>query len=257
MSLKYDYYNREERALCSHLFRLLHENINEKNKGPLGAFLHYLNSRSLKFRNGTPNLNKLEFKNPSIFCEVSIIRDAYQNRKPNVTSLMDKITRLVMQQESISDCRLFSELPPELNDYQKTHPKQIRRKAINNKILLTEGENKVYGAIQGMFNAKPDLVIIIDNLLLVCEAKMTQKFDKHQVCRTWNISQVWAEIFYKDLGFDNPPIYSVFKLGAKSYNPDISWTICNEIAKNQYNRNDRTRIAIQAGLDLLIREGLE
>lgn len=257
MMLKYDYYNREERAICAHLFRLLHENLEKKGESSLGEFLNCLNKNKLEFKNGFSNLNNLSFENISIFCEASIIRDAYQNSKPDTIPLMDKITKLVMKQENISDCRLFSELPSELNDYKKTHPKQIRQKAEKLNIPLTLNEKIIYGAIQGMFNAKPDLVILIDNLLLVCEVKMTQDFDTIQIERTWKISQVWADILYEDLGFNNPPVYSVFKLGTNSFNPDINWTNCNEIAKKQYNENDRTRIAIQAGLDLLKREKLE
>ncbi|MBN1820756.1 MAG: hypothetical protein JW833_08565 [Prolixibacteraceae bacterium] len=255
--IKYDSYNREERAICAHLFRLLHENLDKKRNSPLGKFLNYLSESNLIFRNGQPNLNDLKFENVSIYCEASIIRDAYHNRKPDVFQLMDSITKKVMEHEKISDCRLFSKLPDELNNYLNTHPKQIRQKAERLNIPLSQNEKIVYGAIQGMFNAKPDLVILIDNIMLVCEAKLTQDFDSIQIKRTWNISQVWAEVLYEDLGFTKPPVYTVFKLGANLFNPDINWTNCNEIAKSQYNENDRTRIAIQEGMNLLKNEKLE
>lgn len=251
---KYDYYNREERALCAHLFRLLHENMDEKYESPLGTFLEKLSTSHLRFKNGHPSLTTLEFMNASIYCEASIIRDAYQDLKPDVTLFMDNLTQIIMKQEQVKDCRLYSELPELLNTIKKTHPKQIRQKASANNIQLSKEENKVYSAMQGMFNAKPDLVIIIDNVLLVCEAKHTESFDQEQLQRTWNIAEVWATLLYKDFGFTEMPTYTVFTLGATSYNPHITWKDISEIADKTYKENDRTRIAIKAGFELLKRK---
>jgi hypothetical protein len=216
-----------------------------------------LSSRNLTFKNGHTDLTSFRFENVAIFCEASIIRDAYQNLKPDINPFMDSLTRLIMQQEGISDCRLFSELPEKLNNPKQTHPKQIRQKANAVNIQLSNSESIVYGAMQGMFNAKPDLVIVIDNLLLVCEAKHTEPFDDEQLKRTWNIAQVWATLLYKDIGFTELPIYTVFKLGAASFNPHINWTDCLKISNNTYKENDRTRIAIEAGTELLKRNKLE
>ena len=254
---KYDYYNREERAICAHLFRLLHERLEEKSASPLGQFLNILSKSNLTFRNGNTSLTNLQFDNVAIFCEASIIRDAYQNAKPDVNPFMDDLTRFIMKQENVNDCRLYSQLPEPLNNIKLTHPKQIRQKATSKSIQLNESESKVYGAMQGMFNAKPDLVLTIDNLLLVCEAKHTESFDEEQLKRTWNIAEVWATLLYKDIGFLVPPIYSVFKLGGATFKPHISWTTVSEIAEQIYNQNDRTRIAIKAGVELLKRQRLE
>lgn len=249
----YDYYNREERAICAHLFRLLHERIIDKDASPLGQFLKILSQSDIEFKNGTADFGTLKFSNVAIYCEASIIRDAYQNAKPNVNGFMDKLTRLIMKQEKVEDCRLYSELPDPLNNISSTHPKQIRQKADSKDIKLTEGESKVFGAMQGMFNAKPDLVITIDNLLLVCEAKHTEKFDDEQLNRTWNISEVWSELLYDDFGFSEKPVYTVFKLGASDFKPHISWTDVSRIADETYSEDDRTRIAIKSGLQLLER----
>ncbi len=254
---QYDYYNREERAICAHLFRLLHENLIDKSTSPLGKFLTKLSKSNLVFKNGNTSLVNLHFDNAAIYCEASIIRDAYQNVKPNINPFMDDLTRLIMKQENVNDCRLYSQLPEPLNNSKQTHPKQIRQKATSESIQLNESESKVYGAMQGMFNAKPDLVLTIDNILLVCEAKHTESFDEEQLKRTWNIADVWATLLYKDIGFSEPPIYSVFKLGAASFNPHINWTDIAEIADQTYNDNDRTRIAIKAGAELLKRQRLE
>lgn len=249
--IKYDTYNREERAICAHLFRLLHENLESKSDSPLGQFIRKLSEAKLRFKNGEKPLMDLKYTDPSIFCEVSIIRDAYQSLKPNVNSFMDNLTHLIMKQENATDCRMYSQLPEILRDITKTHPKQIRQKASYLNIILNEGESKVYGAMQGMFNAKPDIVIKIDNFLLVCEAKFTEPFDEEQLERTWNISEVWASLLYEDFGFSNPPIYTVFKLGASQFKPDISWLDILEIAEKTYPQNDRTRLSIKIGNDLI------
>lgn len=253
----YDYYNREERAICAHLFRLLHEHLDDKKLSPLAKFLNILSGQKLTFNNGNSSLTNFRFDNIALYCEASIIRDAYQNAKPDINPFMDSLTRLIMKQENISECRLFSQLPEQLNNPTKTHPKQIRQKATAIGIQLSENESKVYGAMQGMFNAKPDLVITIDNILLVCEAKHTESFDEEQLKRTWNIAEVWATLLYKDIGFTNPPTYSVFKLGSAAFHPHINWTDISEIAKHTYSENDRTRIAIAAGTELLKRTGHE
>jgi hypothetical protein len=254
---KYDYYNREERAICAHLFRLLHERLEEKSVSPLGQFLNRLSKSNLTFRNGNTSLTNLRFDNISIFCEASIIRDAYQNAKPDIYPFMDDLTRLIMKQENVNDCRLYSQLPEPLSNSKLTHPKQIRQKATSVSIQLNESESKVYGAMQGMFNAKPDLVLTIDDILLVCEAKHTESFDEEQLKRTWNIAEVWATLLYKDIGFLVPPIYSVFKLGGAIFKPHINWTAISDISELTYNENDRTRIAIKAGVELLKRQRLE
>lgn len=254
---KYDYYNREERAICAHLFRLLHERIDEKYDSPLGEFLTKLSKSNMVFKNGNSSLTTLNFENTCIYCEASLIRDAYQDKKPNLNSFMDNLTQLIMKQENVADCKLYSELDERLNNINVTHPKQIRQKATTKNIQLSDGESKVYGAMQAMFNAKPDLVITVDNILLVCEAKYTESFDEEQLNRTWNIAEVWATLLYEDLGFKEKPTYTVFKLGGASFNPHINWTDVTEIANKTYNNNDRTRIAINAGLELLKRLNIE
>lgn len=255
--IKYDYYNREERAICAHLFRLLHEQLDNKSTSPFGQFIEKLSQSNLIYGNGNATLTNLRFDNINIFCEASLIRDAYQNEKPNINPFMDDLTKLIMKQKNVSDCRLYSQLPEPLNNCRMTHPKQIRQKATSESIQLNESESRVYGAIQGMFNAKPDLVLTVDNVLLVCEAKHTEPFDDIQISRTLNIAEVWATLLYKDMGFLEPPVYSVFKLGGSSFQPHINWSDIAKIAEQTYNENDRTRIAIKAGVEVLKRQRLE
>jgi len=51
-------------------------------------------------------------------------------------------------------------------------------------IELTRYENSLYGAIQGTFNARPELAMTLSNSLIVYEAKYTQPFDDAQLKRT-------------------------------------------------------------------------
>ncbi len=222
-SMDYDVYNREERYLCSHLFRLLHEPVDS-----------YYALRTFVGDSG-------KLSSFRIFAEVALIRDAYFIRCPDAVSFMDDMVRLIMRQESVQECRLFSELPEDLRDWRKTHPKQIKLKAGSQ---LALGERTVYGAMQGMFNAKPDLVICLKNAILVYEAKFTLGFDTEQIGRAKKIAEIWAKLLHHDLGFEREPEVQVRTLGLSKFSPDISWETISFIAEQVYPANDRTRIAL-------------
>jgi len=250
--INYDKYNREERAICAHLFRLLHERLELKEKSPIGQFLN-----KLALKNHNINLTNLHYNNIGIFCEVAIIRDVFKNLSPSVNQFMDDLTKLIMQQEKIQECRLYSQLPEVLGNPKLTHPTQIRRKAKSEGIQLTQNESQVFGALQGMFNAKPDLVITIDNKLLVFEAKFTEAFDEIQLKRTENISNVWAKLLYKDFGFKVEPEIFIIKLGAMKFESHINWADILQIAQKTYGENDRSLIALKNGVELLKHYKLE
>ncbi len=248
----YDDYNREERALCSHLFRLLHENLHLGKNSPLGSFVKII------FENGERKWRKefeaINFTNIGIYSEVAIIRDAYYNNKKeksDVNEFLDNIVKEVMKQESITECRLYSMLKSPLNNPEKTHPKQISYKAKNLNIKLTKEESTVYEIVQELFNVKPDLLITIDDFMLICEAKFTQKFSSPQIERTKKIGIIWANLLYKDLGFKSKPKYVVFKLGPKTEPHTINWEQVSEIANVTYSEFDRSRICIAKAVELL------
>jgi hypothetical protein len=241
---KYIEYNREERAICAHLFRLLHENIDSKETSPFAKFLHLIKPDKM-------DLSALRYENIGIFCEVAIIRDAYYIRKPEIVDFMDNFTKILMQQVEVTNCTLFSGLSEILQDPTQTHPKQILQKASALHESLSENEVKVYGAMQGMFNAKPDLAITIDNKLLVFEAKFTEPFDEEQMERTRKIGEVWSKLLYEDLGFAKPPEFSVITLGDERFNPDISWTQILSIAEETFKPGDLSLIALQNGVNWL------
>jgi len=166
--MKYDLYNREERALCSHLFRLLHEKlVDSPRDSALSKVLNIVHKKNLVFKNKETRINfaSLRFDNVGIFSEVALIRDAYENLKPNVNDFMDELTEIIKRQENVNECRLYSQLPKVLCDCRETHPKQIRAKAHSEGVSLSTDEMRVYGAVQAMFNAKPDLAITVDNHL--------------------------------------------------------------------------------------------
>ncbi len=221
--LDYDHYNREERYLCSHLFRLLHEPKDDY------AVLR-------KFTGGVPEIT--DFR---IFAEVALIRDAYHVRKANPFDYMDSIVRMVAGQEQVTDYRSYSGLPEELRTPHLTHPRQILQKGGD---ILTADEKKIYGSLQGMFNAKPDLAICCGQELFVYEAKWTLGFDSEQLRRTENIAAIWAKLLYRDLGFSAEPVVKVKKLGLEKFKPDVSWEALYVIACDVYPESDRSRQAL-------------
>lgn len=227
----YTKYNREERNICTHLFRVLHEAKNEYQI--LREFI---------------GIDK-PIEQFEIFSEVALIRDAFFQRKDkNLSEFMDNLVRLIKDQENIQTCRLFSELPKVLNDIKKTHPKQIRQKASVQNIILSEDESTVYGSLQGMFNAKPDLAIFLKNEIIVYEAKLTLDFEEQQIERTKKIVQVWSKLLFQDLGYTSPPQFYVRKLGLNKYRPDISWENIFKIISKVLPSNDKSYIAIESAI---------
>ena len=240
--MKYDYYNREERALCAHLFRLLHQWIAADNGSDF--MNRFINQSGL-------SVEQEYLGDIKIYTEVALIRDAYFHRKPYTEQFMDDLSKEVIQQENLNEVRIYSELPDILKDSSQTHPGQIRRKAREIGIALSQSENSLYAAIQGMFNAKPDLAITIKDSIIVYEAKYTQRFNEQQLQRTERISQVWGKLLYCDLGFDCPPRTIVSKIGPKVLEPDISWEWIFQLAAETYPSSDRTYVAMSSAVDYL------
>lgn len=89
----YTQYNREERSICAHLFRVLHD-PNDDYK----ILKEFIGMKNLPGRF-------------DIFVEVALIRDAFHFRKTNNVEFMDDLVRIIMKQENVSSCRLYSELP--------------------------------------------------------------------------------------------------------------------------------------------------
>ncbi len=224
MNYKYAEYNREERNLCSHLFRLLL--MDHPNYKPLKEFV------------GDDTI-----VNPHIFSEVALIRDAYHIRADKVR-FVDQMSKIIANQENLKDYRSYSDLPLVLREPNSTYPSQIRQKANKMEITLSSDELKLYGSMQGMFNAKPDLVICYNENLLIYEAKFTLGFDNEQLDRTNKIGEVWQSLLYKDLEFETTPNIQVLKLGLEKFKPDVSWSDVLKIAKKYLEKNDLSLVAI-------------
>lgn len=124
----YDTYNREERAVCSHLFRLLHEKLAlDPANCVMANLLELLANKEIILNDGNmlSKVNVDILRDTRIYTEVALIRDAYHTRKPNVTGFMDSLVKLVAIQEEAEFHRLYSELPEVLKNPAKTHPNQI------------------------------------------------------------------------------------------------------------------------------------
>ena len=217
--LDYSIYNREERDICAHLFRLLLED--QPNWGPLCEFL------------GVEAVSK-----PRVYCEVALIRDAYHARKPKSDGFMGDLVDLVARQEKANSYTPFSELPDVVKNPNRTHPKQIRHKLKSELGQLSESDNSVYGAVQAMFNAKPDLAICTGGDLYIYEAKYTLDFDRDQLQRTKEIGEVWSQLLFRDLGFATTPIVQVKTLGLEKFNPDMSWERVWKLAEQRWGEDD-------------------
>ena len=227
----YQKYNREERNLCAHLFRLLHEPVDDHRALRLFLNCEHIDSFAL-------------------YCEVALIRDAYHARKPHVKDFLDNMLKLIGVQKNCSDFRLYSQLPHPLNDPQLTHPGQIRQKAKTSHIELSKCEDKVYGSLQAMFNAKPDLAVCLPDKIIIYEAKFTLGFDEEQIARTKNIGKIWSQLLYKDLGYDHPAPVEVKTLGLDKFNPEISWSKILEIAQKIYPNFDKSLLAFTHAIEM-------
>ncbi len=244
--MHYDTYNREERAACAHLFRLLHEGLSTSPaSSPLGRVLTLI-APHLEFSDSAPELHP---EGAAVLTEVALVRDAYHRRKTDAAPFMDALVELVKEQEGVGEARAWSRLLEPLRDPAKTHPKQIAHKG-EQAGVLDDGERRVYGAVQGMFNAKPDLALVLPSSLVVFEAKLTERFDETQLARTRNIAQVWSKLLHADLGFDAPPPFAVAKLGNETAGVALSWQQIAGIAAEAYPEGDRSRIALEAAARL-------
>ena len=217
--MEYIKYNREERDLCAHLFRLLLDD--QPNWGPLKDFL-----------------KKDTVNNPRIFCEAALIRDAYHARKPKIKNFMISLCNFIVQQNEITNYTEFDKLQEELQNPSLTHPKQIAYKIKKGGFQHKEDDLKLYGTLQAMFNAKPDLVICEGSNLYIYEAKYTLNFDPVQLERTEEIGKVWQKLLYGDIGFNTEPKLYVRKLGLKKYEPDAAWEDVFNIAVKVWGQDD-------------------
>lgn len=254
----YDEYNREERTLCAHLFRLLHEGLSSKPEtSGLAGFLEV----AVKGECGgqaVPEVSSLKWRNVAVHCEVALLRDAYQARKPRrrddrdaLNTFMNHLVEIICERQGVANCTPYSELPGTLGNCQKTHPRQIAHHA-REAGLLSPDELQVYATLQGMFNAKPDLAVTIDDWLIVVEAKLTEPFSREQLERTANIALVWEKLLLADLGFQGPVRTCLLRLGLQESRPrpHVSWEDILGVARRFYGDSDRSVRALECAVQL-------
>lgn len=253
MDCSYDRYNREERALCSHLFRLLHEPApSAELEPPIVQFARLLiDNREIEWI-GDPNLSpKADWQQVRMYSEVALLRDAYKDRltRAEHDEFMDEIVAEVSRIENVNDCISWSELMAQQTK-GRIHPRRVLNTLENRGLSsLIDGNQAVYCTIQSMFNSKPDMALTFNGHLVLIEAKFTQKRDGKQIALARKIVRVWASILYEDLGFaELPKAYAVATLGA--HKDDITWSDVANIADQYYNENDISRRAFRYAVDL-------
>lgn len=247
----YDAYNREERAMCAHLFRLLHEGLDRKEHSPLADFL------------GRLGITPATFDQVAIYAEAAMIRDAYLHRKHlssgsrinYVTPFMDEMVKLLAEIEGMPGYVLYSQLPRPLNLLGSIHPRQIYDRMNSKKKLtpprtFTPDEKHIYRVMKDVFLAKPDLAITVDASLIIIEAGLAIPVSEVRLTLMQKVARIWAELLYPDLGFEEPPYWKVCSLsryiqGAADSTPDLTWQDVYEIARETYPSTDRTVVALK------------
>ncbi|MCY1023454.1 hypothetical protein [Pyxidicoccus sp. MSG2] len=254
MEIPFDSFNREERAACSHLFRLLHEGLaTAPQASAMAQVLAVLRGRGVDIPG--------EAAGAVVLTEVALIRDAYETWKgSDVSSRMDELVGLVAEGRPHTR---WSQLAPILRDPKQTYPAQVRTKADRLSIgvgpegtlresALDVQNRAVYGALQGVFNAKPDLALVLPSRLLVFEAKLTEAFDTEQLERTGLLARLWASrLLHGYLGYTSPPSVSVVRIGDEGTGAELTWQDLHRLATERYPPNDRTCIALRSVVDLL------
>lgn len=229
MMTEYDRYNREERALCAHLFRLLHEGL---ATDPRDSYLRRIVDKcELEDKELEAWMCIREsaycMRSARIYCEVALLRDAAypeEQRRLRLDRLRDRMEEL-------------------------------------NRNAERANKNKRWN-FHGLLSAKPDLAIAFPNLLLVFEAKFTMGFDGEQLARTNDVVSLWKDPtvtcsghpLWSDLGLsggaDTPS--AVLKLGSSTRRPHLSWQhILNVMNDKGFPKNDRTYVAFKTAIALL------
>lgn len=253
MECLYDRYNREERALCSHLFRLLHEPAPAAElEPPIAQFARLLTDNQETEWIGNPNPSpNTDWQQARMYSEVALLRDAYKDRltRSEHNEFMDQIVAEVSRIENVNDCISWSELMAQQTKGH-IHPRRVLNTLKNRDLSsLIDGSQAVYCTIQSMFNSKPDMALTFNGHLVLIEAKFTQKRNDKQIALSKKTVRVWASILYEDLGFAEPPkAYAVATLGA--HKGDITWSDVANIADQYYSENDISRQAFRYAMDL-------
>ena len=216
--MSYDNYNREERALCAHLFRLLQNSIHsDPELNFFERFLANVAPDNGGLRRDIDKLSGDDLRKARVYVEVALMRD-------------------VVAQEKICESQLArycdESCPPER---RWSKPQQI-------------------------ISVKPDLAIVLPNLLLVVEVKFTSPFTPKQLKRTECLVEVWREAAdgaaFKALGLAvTAPAYVVC-IGSKEFADDFDypyadWQALSTNASALFPGSDPSVLALQSAAAFL------
>ncbi len=225
---RYDSYNREERALCSHLFQILHDGLGDKPKEYYLKTLIDHTMSNLRIRPAFVSgdivsaWNKAALPCATIYTEVALLRDAVKHKVVDSDVVREQIKSLNAPHHGKSD--------------------------------------PVGWSYRGILSAKPDLVIAFPNLLLVFEIKFTLPFDEKQLTRTRDLVETWRHLRIKDsglplwseLGVCGEAPYAVLTIGDERRAPDLSWQSIFDVMKPEYlSKSNRTCIVFDRAKSLL------
>lgn len=196
---------REERYFCNHLFRLLcyKKEDGGKNSG-LGRFLSLTNL--------PVSINVETIATAEVYTEVAVFRDFYHyhhNRQEFLVALYDEFLPMIQEQYGgkITNPTPICDLLPQL---QSIHPREFSRHLADK-----EDDKLFYHEFSALFNAKPDFLLICDELMVWLEVKFWMPFDSKQLQRTQNIADLCSSDLFAPL-FSNRP-NRVLKLGTKRH----------------------------------------
>jgi hypothetical protein len=222
--MQHDTYTCEERNLCAHLFRLLHEPAN--SYAALRAFTGWKQGDMPWFR---------------VFLEVLLVRDVYTERVQDRDQFMDNLVNAVAMTGGLSNYTHFLKLPQVLRTSQQTHPWQIAMKMRRIGFQPKRDDFKVYSFLQPLFTTGPMLVVCLPGELLLYKVKASGAFDEEQYKRLHRIGAIWREVLYADLGYDAPPGVKIVRLGPGCVaGCDVSWEQVFSIAQEIYPHDDNS-----------------
>lgn len=237
---------REERHFCNHLFRLLcYKKEDGGEDSGLGLFLSLIDLPI--------DLNVKTVSAAEIYTEVAVFRDFYHShpdRQEFLVALHDAFLPMIRKQYGgkIANPTPIRGLLPRL---QGIHPKDFSKYLAD-----TEDDKLYYREFSALFNAKPDLLLICDELMVWLEVKFWVPFDRSQLRRTQNIADLCSSDPFAPL-FGNQP-NRVMKLGTKRHTHArreggfIDWADVAQIAEKllPHGADNYTAQALQALVEM-------
>jgi hypothetical protein len=214
----YEACNREERAICAHLFRLL---LNSQHKESEPCF--FVTFLRLFADSGLPDpavaaalqaADTGQVRKAGVYAEVALIRDVYAADGTPFGALT-------------AFCRRHNEKNPGLQWSERQ-----------------------------LLSVKPDLAIVVGGVLLVIEAKFTLGFDKEQLARTASLVSAWRCLGapMRALGLAEDAPACVAKLGGLCDGPHVAWEAVADAAVASFGEEDPSVKALLRGCGLLRKE---